>query len=97
MLIKSKINKRPSRALLCQARACHHSWGRLAGRGQIETRQREDDKLEQELQENDTQYSFLFSHRVLKMRLMLFMHTQMSQLLSHPYSLSVNSSSFSII
>lgn len=70
LLIKSKINKRPSCTLLCQAQACNPSWGRLAGRGQIETRQRGDDELEHQFQENDTQYSTLLSHRVLTVGLM---------------------------
>ncbi len=77
--------------LLCQAQACYPSWGRLAGRGQIETRQRGDDELEHQFQENDTQYSPLLSHRVLTVRLMLPIYAQMFQLLSsfhiHVYSL----------
>lgn len=84
LLIQSKTNKQPFCMLLCQAQTCYPSWGRLAGRGQIETRQRGDDKLEHQFQENDTLYPFLLFHRALTLGLMLFKHTQTFQLLSHP-------------
>lgn len=80
--------------------ACYPSWGRLAGRGQIETRQRGDDELEHQFQENDTQCLPLLSHTVLTVRLMLFTHPQMFQLLSSFTSMSIlsmDSYSFSII
>lgn len=69
--------------------ACCPSWGRLVGRGHIETRQRGDDELEHHFQENDTQRSPLLSHTVLTVRLMLFMRPQMFQLLPSCTSMSI--------
>lgn len=59
-----------------QALAHYPSWGRLAGREQIETRQRKDDELEHRFQENDRRCSPLLSNGALTARLMLFIqHT----------------------